>query len=310
VGDGFGQAPGIDAVLDFLTEDLKVLVRQGGRYHYADLTYPAEGVSLTAADMDNVTIQDVETRKVLAEIDRPSAITEVYEGAIYGHQGDTWLVERFAYDDRRAFVRRVDADYYTEADTETEVRILRIDDTHDYPTYDAHRGEVHVSTLAKAFKKIKFYTRENIGIGPITLPPEEFQTEACALVLKPELADRIGLRRGGEASCLQGVGELLQGLVPLFLRVDPGDVRVLTEVQHAHFEAPTVVLYDRVPNGVGLAERIFDGHRKLLDAALGVVRRCPCRHGCPSCVGPGASLGARSKAVAIAILEGLLAESA
>lgn len=308
VGEGFGQAAGVDAVLDFLTEDLKVLVRQGGRYHYADLTYPAEGVSLTAADMDNVTIQDVETRKVLAEIDRPSAITEVYEGAIYGHQGDTWLVERFAYDDRRAFVRRVDADYYTEADTETEVRVLRIDDSQAYATYDAHRGEVHVSTLAKAFKKIKFYTRENVGIGPITLPPEEFQTEACALVLKPELADRLGLRRGGEASCLQGVGELLQGLVPLFLRVDPGDVRVLTEVQHAHFEAPTVVLYDRVPNGVGLAERIFAGHRQLLAAALGVVRRCSCRQGCPSCVGPGASLGARSKAVAVAILAGLLGE--
>jgi len=312
--EGFGQAPGIGEVLAFLEQDLRVLVKQGGRYHYADATYPAEGVSLTAADLDNVTIQDVETRTVLAEIDRPSAITEVHEGAIYGHQGQTFLVERFAYEDRRAFVRAVDADYYTEADTETEVRVLRIDETVEHAGYHSHRGEVHVSTLAKAFKKIRFYTRENVGVGEIHLPPEAFETEACALVLRPELVEQIGLRRGGEAACLHGVGELLQGLVPLFLRVDPGDVRVLAEVQHPHFQAPTLILYDRVPNGVGLAERVFRDHRRLLAAARGVLQRCPCRGGCPSCVGPaggtgGGGLGGHGKAVAQAILDGLLAEA-
>ncbi|MFY9344244.1 MAG: DEAD/DEAH box helicase [Planctomycetota bacterium] len=306
-GEGFGQAPGVREVLDFLTEDLGVLVHQGGRYHYADATYPAEGVSLTAADMDNVTIQDVETRSILAEIDRPAAITEVYQGAIYGHQGDTFLVERFDHADRRAFVRRVDADYYTEADTETEVRILHLDEQQEHTAYTAHRGEVHVSTLAKAFKKIKFYTRENVGDGEINLPPEEFETEACALVLRQPTVQALGLQRGSEASCLQGVGELLQGLVPLFVRVDPGDVRVLAEVLHPHFQAPALILYDRVPNGVGLAERIFHGHREILAAALQLVTRCACRSGCPSCVGPGASLGARSKVVATAILRAMLA---
>ncbi len=308
--EAFGQAPGTREVLEFLTHDLGVLVHQGGRFHYADRTYPAEGVSLTAADMDNVTIQDVESRTILAEIDRPSAITEVYQGAIYGHQGDTWLVERFDYADRRAFVRRIDADFYTEADTETEVKILHLDEQQDHGSYAAHRGEVHVSTLAKAFKKIKFYTRENVGIGEINLPPEEFETEACALVLKPELVARLGLKKGGEGSCLQGVGELLQGLVPLFVRVDPGDVKVLAEALQPHFEAPTLILYDRVPNGVGLAERIFHVHREILAAALALVQKCACRSGCPSCVGPHASLGGRSKGVAVAILQGMLRNEA
>ncbi|MBM4063168.1 MAG: DUF1998 domain-containing protein, partial [Planctomycetes bacterium] len=221
-------------------------------------------------------------------------------------QGDTYLVERFDYQDRRAFVRRIDADYYTEADTETEVKILHVDETQAHGGYTAHRGEVHVSTVAKAFKKIKFYTRENVGIGEIALPPEEFETEACALVLQPELVVSLGLRRGGEASCLQGVGELLQGLVPLFVRVDPGDVRVLAEALQPHFAAPALILYDRVPNGVGLAERIYRVHREILAAALSLAQRCRCRSGCPSCVGPSASLGARSKAVAVAILQGLL----
>ncbi|MEY3162837.1 MAG: hypothetical protein RIT25_2832 [Planctomycetota bacterium] len=305
-GEGFGNASGTAEVLEFLARDLQVLHEQDGRYHYADQTYPAEGVSLSAVDMDNVTIQDVESRKILAEIDRPSAIEEVYAGAIYGHQGETFLVERFDYHDRRAFVRRIDADHYTEADTETEVRVLRIDESRDHGGYVAHRGEVHVSTLAKAYKKIKFYTRENVGIGEISLPPEEFDTEACALVLGPELAKQLQLQRGAEASCLHGVGELLQGLVPLFLRVDPRDVRVLAEVLHPHFEAPTLVLYDRVPNGVGLSERIFRIHREILAAALGVLQKCSCRSGCPACIGPGATMGPRSKHTAAVILRGML----
>ena len=309
-GEMFGEAADTAAVLEFLTEDLGVLVEQGGRFHYADRTYPAEGVSLTAADMDNVTIQDVETQKILAEIDRPSAITEVHDGAIYGHQGDTYLVERFDYEDRRAFVKRIDSDYYTEADVETEVKILHLDEQQDHRGYVAHRGEVHVSTVAKAFKKIKYYTRENVGIGPIELPPEEFETEATALVLQPELIADLGLKRGGEAACLQGVGELLKGLVPLFVRVDPGDVRVLAEALQPHFEAPTLILYDRIPNGVGLAERIYRVHREILGAALELVQRCQCRFGCPSCVGPSSTLGARSKAVAMAILTGMLGDGA
>jgi DEAD/DEAH box helicase domain-containing protein len=307
-GEAFGEAPGLPDVLAFLAEDLGVLVHQGGRWHYADRTYPAEGVSLTAADMDNVTIQDVESKTILAEIDRPSAITEVHQGAIYGHQGDTWLVERFDYADRRAFVRRIDADYYTQADTETEVKVLHVDAEQRHAAYTAHRGEVHVSTLAKAFKKIKFYTRENVGIGEINLPPEEFETEACALVLAPATVQTLGLQKGGEASCLQGVGELLQGLVPLFVRVDPGDVRVLAEARHPHFQAPALILYDRIPNGVGLAERIYDVHREILAAALQLVQKCACRSGCPGCVGPQASLGTRSKAVARAILAAMLAD--
>ncbi len=304
----FGEAADTRDVLEFLTHDLAVLVHQSGRYHYAERTYPAEGVSLTAADMDNVAIQETESRKVLAEIDRPSAITEVYEGAIYGHQGDTYLVERFDFDDRRAFVKQVDADYYTEADTETEVKILHLDEQQEFSNYTAHRGEVHVATLAKAFKKIKFYTRENVGIGEINLPPEEFETEATALVLRPELVQMLGLQRGGEASCLQGIGSLLQGLVPLFVRVDPGDVKVLAEALHPHFEAPALILYDRIPDGVGLAERMFRVHREILQAAAELLERCACRTGCPSCIGPQSSLGTRSKSVALAILHGMLEE--
>ncbi|MFO1051788.1 MAG: DEAD/DEAH box helicase [Planctomycetota bacterium] len=304
-GRGFGDAPDVEEVLDFLAQDLGVLLREGDRWHYAAATYPAEGVSLNAADMDNVVIHDRDRGTVLGEIDRSSSIVEVYEGAIYGHQGEQYLVEEFKYDDRRAYVRKVDVDYYTEADTETEVRVLHLDGTQDFGAYAAHLCEVHVSTLAKAFKKIRFYTRENVGDGPIELPPEEFETEACVLALAPDLAERCGLSQGANGGGLRGVAELIQGLVPLFVRVDPGDVRVSSELRHPHFECPTVLIHDRVPNGVGLSERIFRVHREILDAALGVLERCRCRSGCPSCIGPSRDQGIHGKPLALRILRAM-----
>lgn len=305
-GEAFGEAPHIPEILDFLADDLQVLKRERDRYHYAAQTYPADGISLTAADMDNVVIQERETRRVLAEIDRPSALTEAHEGAIYGHQGEQYVVEEFDYENRRVWVRKVDSDYYTEAETDTEVRVMHLDEERAFPGYLAHRGEVHVSTLAKAFKKVRFYTRENVGIGEINLPPEEFETEACMLVIADALAAEVGLDRGSEAGALRGVAELIQGLVPLFVRVDPGDVRVMGELKNAHFERPAITIYDQIPDGVGLSERIFQVHREVLGAALGVLRRCACGHGCPSCIGPSIDQGRLGKGKVEVLLRGML----
>ncbi len=306
-GTAYGKAEDVDQVLEFLTEDLQMLVHQGGRYHFADATYPADGVSLHAADMDNVVIQDLDTRKVLAEIDRASAISEVHEGAIYGHQGQQYLVEEFRYDDRRVYVRKAQVDYYTEAETETEVRVLHVDETQPFDSYKAHHAEVHVSTLAKAYKKIRFYTRENVGIGEINLPPEEFETEACILTIDPQLAAVVGIERGMDGGGLKGIAEMIQGLVPLYVRVDPGDVAVTSEMRHPHFECPTLTIYDAMPNGVGLSERIFREHRAILEAALGLVRRCACHSGCPACIGPGVMHGIHGKSLAAQLIEGMLA---
>ncbi|HLU38191.1 MAG TPA: hypothetical protein VK081_02325, partial [Planctomycetota bacterium] len=109
--EGFGEAPHVGEILDFLADDLRVLKREGDRYHYAAQTYPADGISLSAADMDNVVIQERDTRRVLGEVDRPGALTEVHEGAVYGHQGEQYVVEEFDYHNRRAWVRKVEADY-------------------------------------------------------------------------------------------------------------------------------------------------------------------------------------------------------
>ena len=105
-----------------------------------------------------------------------------------------------------------------------------------------------------------------------------------------------------------GVLSLWRGLVPRVVRVVPGGGKVRAVALLLLFEAPALILYDRIPDGVGLAERLFRVHREILQAAVELLQRCACRSGCPSCVGPQASLAARSKSVALAILHGMLEE--
>ena len=107
---------------------------------------------------------------------------------------------------------------------------------------------------------------------------------------------------------LRGLAELVQGLVPLYVRVDPGDVAVTSQLRHPHFECPTLTIYDKVPDGVGLSEKIFRAHRAILDAALGVVTRCPCHTGCPACIGPSTDQGLRGKVLALSVLKAMVAD--
>ena len=311
---GFGESPHLAGILDYLAEESQLLVRrrEGGEtvwYWTAD-AYPAQDVSLAGNELDNVLIFDVETGKAIGEIDREYSITSVHEGAIYQVQGETWKVERFDYENRRAYAKRVASDYFTEAETDTEVRILRLeekraayvpaDDREDWAVW---RGEVHVTTVATLYKKIRFYTRESVGAEDIHLPPEELDTETFVLTLSEERAAELGITRGNRAAAWRGVGRLLRRVAPLFIRCQPSDLGMSTEIRSRHFQVPAIFLYDRVPGSVGLGGALFREHASLIGAALEVLRRCECRHGCPACVGPADEVGVLGKETAITILE-------
>lgn len=294
-------------VLEGLAAPGGPLHREAGRYHWCDVAFPADTVSLDGFDVDDVVIYDVEARVVLAEVDRASSAFFVHEGAIYGHQGDTYLVERFDFDGRRAYVRRVDADHYTEAEAETEVRVLAQDDVDDLGAFSAGRGSVLVTTTVPLFKKIRYYTGENVGAGRISLPAEEMGTAAAWLDVGAELAARVRLLEGGRSQGLRGVASLLRSVATVFLRCDRTDLRVHAEAQSALTGLPRIVVFDRVPGGVGLAEAVHASFRSILPAMLDIVASCRCARGCPACVGPAGDVGAFGKDVARVLLEGLVA---
>lgn len=332
----YGQVEGAGEVLDYLAEESGLLHKRAGRWFWMADAYPAQDVGLDTGEPDNVLILEAGTEKAVGEIDRESSITTVHEGAIYQVEGETWIVERFDHANRRAYVRQVETDYFTEAETNTEVRVLRLElcrrrersaqRVADPVTPDATptlgeapalpdcgedcsvwRGEVHVTTLATLFKKIRYYTRENVGADDIVLPAEELDTEAFVLTLSEETASELGLHGGDRGAAWHGVGNLVRRVAPLYVRCQPGDLGISTQVKSPHFHRPALFLYDRVQGGVGLAELLFEGHREVLRAALEVAERCGCTLGCPACVGPPEEVGTLGKETAVRILRHLVA---
>jgi len=329
----YGAVPNAAEILDYLAEESDFLLERDRAWYWMADAYPAQDVSLEGGEPDNVVILDVETEKAIGEIDREGSLTTVHEGAIYQVEGETWIVERFDYANRRAYVRQVDTDYFTDAQTESEVRVLRLEERlrrtraeapvadpilsegtpslgeaplwRDGEDCSVWRGEVHVTTLATQYKKIRFYTRENVGAEDISLPPEELDTEAFVLTLSEETASELGLSGGDRGAAGHGGGALVRRVAPLYVRCQPRDLGSSTQVKSPHFGRPALFLYDRVQGGVGLSELLFAGYRDVLAAALEVVRGCGCRGGCPACVGPPEEVGPLGKETATAILSHL-----
>jgi DEAD/DEAH box helicase domain-containing protein len=313
---GFGEARDTAAILDYLAEESRLLHRQGDTWYWMADAYPAQDVSLGGGAPDNVLVLDVETKLALGEVDRAGSITSVHEGAIYQVEGETWIVERFDYENRRAYARAVQSDYFTEAEVDTDVRVLRLEAREmrarasasgapgapGAEDFSVWRGEVHVTTLATQYKKIRFYTRENVGAEDIHLPPEELDTETFVLTLSCESALALGLSAADRGSAWHGLGTLLRRVAPLFLRCQPRDLGLSTHVASPHFKRPALFLYDSVQGGVGLSEVLFRGHRAWFEVALDVASRCSCTSGCPACIGPTETVGARGKELVRAIL--------
>lgn len=303
-GEGFGDAPRevVDETLEFFATEAGILHREGDRYHWMAPTYPAEDVSLDSTDMDNVVLIDVEKGSALSELDRAAALEQFHEGAVVGVQGDTWVVDRLDVEGRRAYARRANTDYFTEAQVSREVRVLTLEERRERGEFALHRGEVHVTTIVPMFKKIRYYTRENCGAMELTLPPEEMETESLALVLSTEAAARLGLLAGPRAGAWKGLGNLIRFAATLFVRCEPSDLGVVAEARSKRFEAPTITIYDNHPGGVGLSEAAFAGLEEILGAARSILERCGCRSGCPACIGPPEEVGPAGKETAVELL--------
>jgi DEAD/DEAH box helicase domain-containing protein len=288
----------------------RVLHESAGTFHWAADAYPANDVSLRTVGWDNVVIIDEEHDKSIAELDWHSAHTMLHEQAIYQHDGQCWQVERFDYDNHKAFVRRVDPDYFTTAMTYVKISVLEESATGRARAteWEAGWGEVSVVEKVAGYKKVKFHTHENAGYGEVRLPEMEMHTTAFWVTMPERVRASV---EGGPAAAidgLRGVGVALETVATLALMCDPRDLgTTLGDVAgNGPGYSPTLFLYEHVPGGTGLAERIWEQRDVLLERALRMIESCPCPQGCPSCVGPGEAL---RKRVATSLLRGVVLAS-
>ncbi|MBY0122637.1 DEAD/DEAH box helicase [Bacillus sp. S/N-304-OC-R1] len=286
-GERFGSFE-TEEVLEYLVEE-RVLFQNGVKYYWMNDSFPAHNISLRSASQENVVIidqSDVANVKVIGEMDQFSAMTLLHEEAIYLHQGRQFQVEILDWEEKKAFVREVDVDYFTDANLAVELKVIQQDKQRFLSAGEIGYGDVSVVAMATIFKKIKFETHENIGSGPITLPEAELHTSSTWFSMNDTLFsdNKERLEQG-----LIGSAHALRHIAPLFVMCDPQDIHVVPQVKAAHNEKPTIFFYDRYPGGVGLSEKIYEGFEHVLKEALGMVRKCQCEQGCPSCIGTDTS---------------------
>ncbi|EKN66870.1 DEAD/DEAH box helicase [Schinkia azotoformans] len=300
-GDTFDGVE-LEDILEFLTEE-QVLHFNNGKWFWMNQSFPAHNISLRSASQENVVIidqSDVAHVKVIGEMDRFSAMTLLHDEAIYLHEGVQFQVEKLDWEEKKAFVREVDVDYYTDANLAVQLRVLEVDKERETEFASVSYGEVTVQAMATVFKKIKFDTHENIGSGPIHLPEEELHTNAAWISLNEGIKNKLTDKKLEEG--LIGIANLLRHVAPLHVMCDPSDLHVVPQVKAVHSEKPTIFLYDRYPGGVGLSEKVYEIMEELLAEAEQIISHCGCESGCPSCVGMEAT-GEDGKQLSLKLIE-------
>ena len=275
-------------------EEQSILRRVGGRYYWMAEEFPQAGISLRSASDQNflvVDITDPKKHRVIGEMDRFTVPMLLHKHAIYMHEGTQYQVEELDFEGKKGYVRRVDVGYYTDADLTTSLKVLDEFESEPAGPWMRARGEVLVSSIVTVFKKIRFDTHENLGWGPVTLPELEMQTTACWWTLPDELEERY--EREPLKNAMVGLAHLIRHIAPMHLMCAPQDVNVVYHVKDPFTHKPTIYLYDSVPGGIGLSDRIYEMDRALLERAREMLLACPCTDGCPGCVGAAAGSGAK-----------------
>jgi DEAD/DEAH box helicase domain-containing protein len=327
-GEKFGRAE-IGEILKFLEND-KLIHHSKDKWYWTSEAYPADAVSLRSISSDNFVVVDTtEKPRVIAEVDFTAALTTLHPKAIYICEGEQYFVEKLEFEQRKAYVKKTDIDYYTDAIDYTKIKILDIFDKKKLDRFNTSHGEVHVATQVVGFKKIKFHTMENVGAGDLTLPQNEMHTTAYWLTIPSALLQALPWSSEQKINGLYGLSYILHHVSPLFLMCDlhdigvsigdnstgesippkdlPAKIQPLQGPIYAEIDfEPNIFIYDNFPGGIGLSPSLFELEKTLLDYCLKTITACPCQDGCPSCVGPTKESGERAKEVAVEILSHLL----
>ena len=285
-----------------------------GIWQWTNESYPADAVSLRSISSDNFVVVDTtDGSDVIGETSFTSGPATLHEKAIYLLEGVLYQVERLDFEGRKAYVRRIDCDYYTDAITYTKVTVL---DTFATEAQRSH-GEVHVASRVVGFKKIKFYTNENVGSGELDLPEQQMHTTAYWLTIPATVMAALPFASDDRRDGVVGLSCAMRQVAQLLLMCDRQDIGISigsgnegdspdlprTGEPVTLSDEPRIFIYDNYPGGIGFSEPLYAMDDELRRRTRDLIAGCECQNGCPTCVGPIGNTGPMAKTVALRILD-------
>jgi DEAD/DEAH box helicase domain-containing protein len=276
--------PGTGAMAAELEQE-GMLRRRYGKWHPApSISYPAQDVNIRSTSGQTYAIFDSQNGQLLETVEASVALFQIHPGAIYLHQGDSYLVKELDLAQRIAWAQPVSADYYTQTMETTDLRITKLVKEKDCHGVKVYFGDVDVTTAVVGFKRLKQFTEEVITQEPLDLPPQNFPTKAFWFDLPQRAIARISAAALDFHGGLHACEHAAIGMLPLFALCDRNDIGGASTPLHPDTGKAQVFIYDAHPGGIGIAEKGFELVAELWQATLKAVEECPCAEGCPSCV--------------------------
>ena len=266
-------------------EESKQLTRGDTRWYWSGSGRPASNVNIRSTGANAFVIRDLaRPDSTLGTADEAAAFHVLHEGAVYLHQGESYVVQKLDVAEKAAYVAAQEVDYYTVPRSLTDVRIEHELAGHPQGLGTLHFGEIAVTTQVTGYWKRQLMTDVTLESFDLDLPPRSFGTMALWLTLDNPIPAEVLDRNLGLDGGIHGLEHSLIGMMPLYAMCDRLDIGGASHSRHPQTALPTIFIYDAHPGGVGISEAAYSKADELLAATLEAVGQCPCPEGCPSCV--------------------------
>lgn len=275
---------GVDTALAELEQEGRLRKHQKRWYPTPAITYPAQDVNIRATSGENYAVIDVSQGRLLETVEASMAFFQIHPGAIYLHQGESYLITELDLARHTAAATLTSVNYYTQTKEITDLKVVKIAKEKDCRGVKVYLGDVDVTTTVVGFKKKRQFTEEVVGEEPLDLPPQSFPTTSFWFDLPQKAVARIAEAgfnlRGGLHACEHAS----IGVLPLFALCDRNDIGGVSTSFHPDTGKAEIFIYDAYPGGIGIAEKGFEIVETLWQATLRLIEECPCQDGCPSCI--------------------------
>jgi len=259
---------------------------EDGRLLWAGRRSPAHGRSIRSSDARSFSIYDVGTRRVIGEVDWDRAFSDAHEGAVYLHQGRTYLVEELDVAGLEVRARSARVDYYTEPHVQKTLDVLEVSEQDRVGAMGSFLGPVRVSAHVLGYRR-KYRMRgggNNRRTIPLELPPTQIETEAFWFTVPAHVLDRAGIDRREAPGALHAAEHTMIAMLPLFAICDRSDIGGLSITHHPQTGEATIFIHEGYRGGSGIAPVAYPAGEELVEATVAALTRCRCVSGCPSCV--------------------------
>jgi DEAD/DEAH box helicase domain-containing protein len=231
-----------------------------------------------------VRLVEEDTGRLLGTVDGGAAHGSAHAGAVYVHQGETYLVRSLDLAEHVAMLERAAPDYSTFARDVTDIRVIETETGTAWGPVELSFGTVQVTNHVVSFLRKRMITGEVLSEEPLDLPPRTLRTRSVWWTVTPEVLAEAGLEWADVPGAAHAAEHAAIGLLPLFATCDRWDIGGVSTAMHEDTGATTIFVYDGHPGGAGFSERGYRAAVEWLTATRDAIAACECADGCPSCV--------------------------